>query len=318
MGELGHWRDFPTDELGERAAAWLALPGDQRVGPDTRLAATVMLLRDRVNDPQRDGLEVFLLRRVPSMAFAPRMTVFPGGGVDLRDRHAVDLPWVGPGPAEWAERLGCGESDARGLVVAAVREVFEECGVLLAGSGADDVVADVADDSYRADRAALEARELSFAEMLARRGLVLRADLLSLRGRWITPPFESRRYDTAFFAALLPSGQHPDDCTTETDLAGWYAPADVLAAHERGEVRMLPPTIVSLEELADADADAGTDSGAAAAVVAQQPPVWPIEPELVPGRDGTDPVLRARVPRTSRGADADAQAGTGEHGVVAR
>ena len=78
------------------------------------------------------GPEVYLLRRQTSMAFAGGMCVFPGGGVDPRD-HDASVAWAGPSPAEWAERLACDESLARALVCAAVRETFEESGVLLAG-----------------------------------------------------------------------------------------------------------------------------------------------------------------------------------------
>ena len=85
------------------------------------------------------------------MAFAPRMMVFPGGGVDPRDADP-HLPWAGPPPARWAAWLGCDEDSARELVIAAVREVFEECGVLLAGPDADSVVADVSGPQWQQER----------------------------------------------------------------------------------------------------------------------------------------------------------------------
>ena len=111
---------------------------------EPRDAATVVLLR-----PGATGPDVYLLRRQTSMAFAGGMCVFPGGGVDPRDfdDELVDRGlWAGPSPAEWAERLGCEEPKARALVCAAVRETFEESGVLLAGAGADSVVADTTGD----------------------------------------------------------------------------------------------------------------------------------------------------------------------------
>ena len=111
------------------------------------------------------------------MAFAAGMCVFPGGGVDPRDfDHAV--AWAGPAPAEWASRLGVDEATARALVCAAVRETFEESGVLLAGTSPTSVVEDTTGDDWESDRVALETRELSFTEFLDRRGLVLRTDLL--------------------------------------------------------------------------------------------------------------------------------------------
>ena len=91
-----------------------------------KLASTVMLVRD-----DEGPLEVFMLRRVSSMAFAPSMHVFPGGGVDRRDAED-ELPWAGPAVEEWAEVFGTDEASARMLVAAAIREIFEETGVLLA------------------------------------------------------------------------------------------------------------------------------------------------------------------------------------------
>ncbi len=237
-------REFPVGGLGRRARAWLS--GEVAEVAQPKPAATVMLVRDG-----RDGVEVFMLRRVPSMEFAPRMWVFPGGRVDLRD-DAPDLPWAGPAPAEWAELLGCAEGMARALVGAAVREVFEECGVLLAGPSADSVVVDLRSPEWDGERAALLDRRQSLSEMLVRRGLVLRSDLLAVRAHWLTPPFEPKRYDTWFFAALLPPGQIPDDDTTEADQADWTVPAALLEAHRGGAALMLPPTIVCVEDVAAA------------------------------------------------------------------
>ena len=272
-------RDFPVGTLGHRAAEWLA---GRHPGPvEPKRAATVMLVRDG----SRSAVEVFMLRRVPSMAFAPRMWVFPGGGVDPRDDEP-DLPWAGPAPSEWAERLGCDEGLARALVCAAVREVFEECGVLLAGPSADTVVADLRDPEWDRERAGLLAKEQSFAQLLVRRGLVLRSDLLSAQGHWLTPAFESRRYDTWFFAALLPDGQIPDDDTTEADVADWTDPQALLDAYRTGGALLLPPTIVSVETVAAATS--------ATALVGTPGSTQPIEPWLVEV-DGV-PVIRVDVP----------------------
>ena len=92
------------------------------------------------------------------MAFAGGMTVFPGGGVDRRDGD-VEVGWAGPSPAWWADQLRCDEPLARALVCAAVRETFEESGVLLAGESPDTVVADTTGADWETDRAALEARD---------------------------------------------------------------------------------------------------------------------------------------------------------------
>lgn len=208
-------------------------------------AATVVLARDGLAGP-----EAFLLRRVAAMAFAGGMTVFPGGGVDPRDDDPA-LAWVGPEPGWWAERLGTPVGLARALVCAAVRETFEESGVLLAGPDPDTVVADTA--PYAAARRALVDREHSLAEFLTDAGLVLRADLLRPWAHWVTPPEEPRRYDTRFFLAELPAGQRADGATTEADHAGWRSPADAIADWRAGRTGLLPPTWVTLSELAEFD-----------------------------------------------------------------
>jgi 8-oxo-dGTP pyrophosphatase MutT (NUDIX family) len=176
------------------------------------------------------------------------MCVYPGGGVDPRDFDA-DVAWDGPAPAEWAERLGCEEEMARALVCAAVRETFEESGVLLAGASADDVVPDTTGVQWEADRTALVERELGFAELLLRRRLVLRSDLMTAWARWVTPEFEPRRYDTRFFVAALPAGQVTRDVTSESDQVAWMSPAEAVRAVEAGEMLMLPPTYLCCHDL---------------------------------------------------------------------
>ena len=165
--------------------------------------------------PSDEGPVVYLLRRQVSMDFAGGMFVFPGGGVDQRDFDAT-VGWAGPPPAEWAQRLGSDEDMARALVCAAVRETFEESGVLLAGPSADEVVADTTGEDWEADRVALESRELAMTDFLTRRGLVLRTDLLGAGTGWLTPVFEPKRYRTWFFVALLPEGQRTRDVSSES------------------------------------------------------------------------------------------------------
>jgi 8-oxo-dGTP pyrophosphatase MutT (NUDIX family) len=206
-------------------------------------AATVMLLKDTGSGPA-----VHMLRRRASMAFAGGAYAYPGGGVDPRDDdHQVR--WAGPTRAWWARRLGVGEAEAQAIVCAAVRETYEEAGVLLAGPAPDSVVGDTTGAGWEADRAALVARELSFAEFLDRRGLVLRSDLLGAWTRWITPEFESRRYDTWFFVAALPEGQRTRNASTEADRTVWIAPSDAAARYDEGELLMMPPTIATLRQL---------------------------------------------------------------------
>lgn len=204
-----------------------------------------MLLRDG----SAGGVEVYMLRRQPSMAFAPGAMVFPGGSVDPRDADE-QVAWTGPDAAEWGRIFDAPPQLARALVCAAVRETFEESGVLLAGPSADSVVEDTTSEEWEADRHALLDRSVSLAELLSRRGLVLRADLLRPWSRWITPVMEPRRFDTRFFAAALPAGQRPRDVGGEASAVAWIEPAEALAGGRRGELALMPPTMVSLTELA--------------------------------------------------------------------
>ena len=210
---------------------------------EPRNAATVVLLR-----PSEQGPSVYLLRRQTSMAFAAGMCVFPGGGVDQRDFDA-SVAWEGPSPAEWATRLGTDEATALALVCAAVRETFEESGVLLAGASPHTVVEDTTGDDWEADRVALEARELAFTEFLARRGLVLRSDLLGVWSGWLTPAFEPRRYRTWFFVAALPEGQRTRDVSTESSAVTWQPAMGAVEAVEASEMLMLPPTYLTCLEV---------------------------------------------------------------------
>ncbi len=175
--------------------AWL--DGTRPPPATARPASTVLLLRDGGS-----AVEVFVLRRRASMAFAARMHAFPGGGVDPRDTDPR-VPWVGPSPQEWGALLGCPAELAEALVCAAVRELFEECGVLLAGSDDEAVVGDVSGPDWEQDRLALLDRSLAMSQLLIRRGLRLRSDLLRPWAHWTTPVFEPRRYDTWFFVAAL-------------------------------------------------------------------------------------------------------------------
>ena len=280
-------RDFSTGNtpaLRATAEAWLA--GERGAPATTRPASTVMIVRDaRPEDtddtdssngaggvpPQRGPVEVFLLRRVASMAFAPSTMVFPGGGVDSRD--GVEVPWSGPRVLEWSLRLGADEDSTRMLVVAAVREVFEECGVLFASAAVEGPLVDVSTPEWAAIRAGLVARELSLSDVLREHDLCLRTDLLRAHAHWVTPTFETKRFDTRFFVALMPEGQAIDGETSEADHSGWMDPGAVLADYAAGQAVLLPPTLVCLEDLATA--------GSAAEFFAQEPVIRRIMPELV-------------------------------------
>lgn len=235
---------------------------------EPRHASTIIVVRDGA-----DGIEAYLMRRQTSMAFAAGMYVFPGGGMHPGD-VTDEVPWAGPSPTEWAARLACDESLARGLVVAAVRETFEETGVLLAGPDESTVLSDTSGPAMQAARVTLEAGERGFGDFLLDQGLVLRSDLIGAWAHWITPTFEPRRYDTRFFVAALPAGQRVGEMSREADHASWMPLTEVLARVEAGEAAMMPPTVVACREVAEHSA--GTVLAAAA-----ERTIRTIEPRLV-------------------------------------
>ena len=269
--QLG-WFD---ERLSDRIAAIAA----GRLAPAVaRDAATIMVVRpapDRPADRSADGsadseVEVLMLRRPAAMAFAPGAYVFPGGSVDAADSDP-EIGWSGPDPAEFGDRLGCSAADARALVCAAVRETFEESGVLLAG-GPDGSPA-VPDPSLDEDRAALAAGSRSFGELLSRRGLVLHAGLLTPWARWITPEAEPRRFDARFFAAQLPPGQRAVGHQAEADRTAWVRPRAAIDAARAGSMTLLPPTMTTLNEFASL--------GGVAKILGRPRTIMPIMPRLV-------------------------------------
>ncbi len=234
---------------------WLARQADRFTesgGPpaEPRRAATVILLRpapgsglSKLARGITPSFEVYAQRRPATMAFAPNMYVFPGGTLDERDA-VTDVAWAGPGARWWAARLSMAEGDGQAVVCAAVREVFEECGVLLAGPDESTVVGDVSGTKWEEARAAVMAREVGFAELLASHHLAIRSDLLAPWARWLTPEFEPRRYDTYFFVARLPTDQRTRDGGGESTHSIWIGPTDAL------QLPMLPPTALTLRQLA--------------------------------------------------------------------
>ena len=260
--------------LAERAREFAAGGLSPAVPRD---AATVILIR------QAPDLEAFLLRRTRALEFAPGACVFPGGSVDERDADPAigDTAWAGPSPAELGDQLGISADRARGLVCAAVRETFEESGVLLAGPSPTSLVQE--GGALAQDRRRLLGGSVSLGELLGRRGLVLRADLLTPWARWITPEVSPRRFDTWFFAAALPPGQtaalaaaagkEAQPAPGESDSATWLAPAAALEAARAGQITLLPPTAVTLAEL--------TAHQDVASVLAQRRTITPLLPRVI-------------------------------------
>lgn len=196
-----------------------------------RDAATVVLLRDGT-----DGIEAWLLTRASAMVFAAGMSVFPGGRVDPADSS---LPVAGGDLPQLAERFGCDLPTAHGLVGAAVRETFEETGVLLSVPFAD----------LSGARADVELGRLSFGDLLRANDLAVDGGVLHPWARWVTPPNESRRYDTRFFVAALPDTAVAQDVTSESSAASWVPVGHAIEQAQRGERGLMPPTLVTLTEL---------------------------------------------------------------------
>lgn len=211
-------------------------------------ASSVLLLRDG------PGPQVLMLARHLQADFAGGALVFPGGKVDDTDRGLDAARWVGDAPSRWQQRLGSPTAaDARGLLVAAVRETFEEVGVLLAQreDGTPVTDEDLRSPSFRQARHRLSDRSQrwDWRRWLEDEELVL--DLRGLRfwSWWVTPEGQHRRFDTRFFLARLPAGQHPTPDDVETDDVRWTSPADALAAHAAGEAVVIFPTRRNLQQL---------------------------------------------------------------------
>lgn len=202
-------------------------------------AATVMLVRDRDPDDGGDvgadvgadaesgGIEVFMLRRTLNAVFGSGMYVFPGGKVETHDGEDV----------ERAHRL------------AAIRECFEEAGVLLARDASGATVTD--GHPALAHRVGVHAGDVDLLALCDEHGLVPAVDELAWVAHWITPKGEgARRFDTRFYLAPAPAGQHSEHDDNETIASMWVTPSDALARARAGELTMMPPTVANLEFLA--------------------------------------------------------------------
>jgi len=213
-----------------------------------RAAATVILLRPA----EAKGFEVFLTRRPDTMPFLGGMYCYPGGAVIKEDSSPRALRRaVGLSPAEARKIIGAHFSPqaALGFWLAAVRELFEEVGVLLA---VENISPDAAPKLPALHRALVE-RALSFAALLE--GENIRCDLARLGyfSHWQTPSQLPHRFDTRFFIAALPHEQTPLPSSYEVTHSLWLAPERAMLLHERGELPMTFPTFASLRTLADFD-----------------------------------------------------------------
>lgn len=207
-------------------------------------ASTILLLRDRA--PEVAGYEVFMVRRHGKSGFMAGAFVFPGGKLDDADADdAVLARCAGLTGSEAAQALGepeLSESQALAMYVAAVRETFEEAGVLFADVGSRGDVA--------AARQALH-EGASWGSVLSDLDATLQLDALVPFARWITPEQEKRRFDTRFFVARSPEGQQAEHDQRETTEAAWLAPDESLEAMNKGEINLPPPTARNLHWIAD-------------------------------------------------------------------
>lgn len=225
----------------------------------TRDAATVMLVRD-VPAFDGGGLEVFMLRRNLQSDFVGGAYVFPGGAVDPDDRHANLEPiCTGRSDANASEQLGI---DGGGLAfwVAAIRECFEEAGVLLAYDRNHNVVRLTDDPDTEArflvHREAVDTGARRLVDICADEGLHLAVDTIYYFSHWITPEGAPRRYDTRFFVARAPDGQVPLHDNREAIANLWIRPSDALARHRAGDYELIYPTmrsLLALEQFSSAD-----------------------------------------------------------------
>ncbi|MBP7440486.1 MAG: MBL fold metallo-hydrolase [Acidovorax sp.] len=220
----------------------------------TRPAATVLLLRDT---PDNGGLEVLMTRRSGTASFAPGAYVFPGGGIDALDASPETHAAADRRPAQGDLHLT--------QAIAAIRESFEELGVLLArhtGGPRKGLMADAH------DIAAID-RHLPFAAQCQARGLRLAADSVYLLAHWTGDRDLPRRFEVPFLVARMPEGQEPVADETEQFEPVWVRPADALARHEAGQFFMIYPTIRTLQRLAKFDA-----TQAVLDAVAHEQPLW--------------------------------------------
>jgi 8-oxo-dGTP pyrophosphatase MutT (NUDIX family) len=267
---------------------------DESADVPLRDAATVVLARDGV-----DGLEVFMLKRNMNSDFVGGAYVFPGGGVDPEDRgDDLESLCVGRSDAEASVAVGV-PSGGLAFWAAAIRESFEEAGVLLAYDASGEIVELDGDGDGEADarwaehRRAVDTDERRLVEVCEAEGLRLAVDGMHYFANWVTPEGSPRRYDTYFFVAAAPPGQTPVHDDHEVIANEWVRPADGIARALAGELNLLPPTIGSLRAIEPFETVA--DLLAAAAAITEVPRIVPrirVVGELVylllPGDPGFD------------------------------
>lgn len=254
-------------------------------------AATVLLLRER------DGsLEVLMMRRAASIAFMGGMWVFPGGRLDAADSSAAALSRLndtgrelGAGLLRTTQGETVGRDAALGLHVAACREAFEEAGVLMAVTPSGEPCEPARVARLGELREAVTRDAGTFVRMLEEEDLRLDVGQLVYWSHWITPSIEPKRFDTRFFVASLPAGQDVSADLSELTEHAWVNPATVAGSIERGEIQVVPPTLLTLEDLAESHARHG---GLEAMLRAERGrPTPPVMPRIEAGPSGVSVVM---------------------------
>lgn len=241
-------------------------------------SATVTIVRNA-----GPGVEVLMMKRNLQSGFVPGMHVFPGGGLDDDDllfKNNSLCNCLNDGVA--SATLGLAQ-DGLCYWIAAIREAFEESGLLLARHAQGGLIRlddDATSRRFAEHRRRLNAGEASFTSILREEGLEAAADTLTYFAHWITPVRMPRRYDTRFFMAEAPEGQHPVQDERETIAATWIKPAEALSLHCKGEFEMRTPTVRTLETFADFDSVASLRAG----LVEKQGEIRAVLPKI--GKDG--------------------------------
>ena len=214
-----------------------------------RKASTVIVIRDPV--------KVLLMQRSTHDSFMAKATVYPGGAVDETDIDPVlsdfSRGFDGKTAKEKLKNMGLDETDASGFFFAAIRELFEEAFILLAiriSGEALNFSKEPELSRFKEYRKAIHDNKMTLVELAQKEGLIYTPDDLIPFAHWITPVFQKTRFDTWFFLAELPEGQVAAHDNKELTSTEWMTPEDALTKNAAGEIKLLPPTIMTLTELA--------------------------------------------------------------------
>jgi 8-oxo-dGTP pyrophosphatase MutT (NUDIX family) len=214
-------------------------------------AATVILVRDR----KPRGFDVFLLRRHAKSSFMGGSYVYPGGRVDRKDGSSEIRSFSKGMTCEEAQQI-LGETfspeESFAHWVAAIRELFEEAGVLLARDQKGNLFQlrnREEREKFLLYRELLQEGKINICEIVQKEGLLFALDQLHYYAHWITPEAQSQRFDTRFFLTRFPSGQEASHDQKETTAGIWITPKKALEENLRGDLILSPPTLKTLEDL---------------------------------------------------------------------